>query len=58
MATRALVTGGEGAEFEQILAEGLGIVRKQNQRKKPIAIERSLIGRVSVAECSSTGAEV
>lgn len=37
---RALITGAEVGEFEQILAEGLGIVRKVSQKEQTIAKER------------------
>ena len=50
MAVRALITGGETGEFEQILAEGLGIVRKQDKGRTVVDRERSHLSLLHVNE--------
>ena len=50
MAVRALITGGEAGEFEQILAEGLGIVRKQDKARTIVDRERSHLTLLHVNE--------
>ena len=50
MAVRALITGGEAGEFEQILAEGLGIVRKQDKARTIVDRERSHLTLLDVNE--------
>ena len=46
---RALVTGGETAEFEKMIAEGLGIVRKNTLDDTSSARKRSHMAQLSLS---------
>ena len=58
MAVRALITGGEAGEFEQILAEGLGIVRKQDKVRTIVDRERSHLTLLHVNEAPLVNVKV